>query len=218
MSPKFAAAVDPVILYVLHVLERIENNDALDPQEVKVKVLGQISQAQERLANHPDWQLAKYALVCWAEENLKEAPWPGAEHFVMNSLEFELFGMQEYHTRFYVKAKEAGASGALDALEVFYICVVLGFRGFYSDADADSMAVTAHDLSLPLSIEAWANQTAAQIKHGTGRRQAESRSAAGDGAPPLWARFHLLAWSTICLVLAVAAGVMAYVFFVSDPA
>jgi type VI secretion system protein ImpK len=218
MSPKFAAAVDPVILYVLHVIDRIENNDSLDPQEVKIKVLGQINQAQDRLANSPEWQLAKYALVCWAEENLKEAPWSGAEHFVMNSLEFEVFGMQEYHTRFYVKAKEAASSQALDALEVYYICVVLGFRGFYSDPDADSIALIAHDLGLPPTIEAWANQTVAQIKYGTGRRQAESRSAFGDGAPPLWARFHLLAWSTICLVLAVTAGVLAYMFYLSEPA
>ena len=212
MSPKFAAAVDPIILYVLHVLERIERNEDLDPSEERIRILGQIKRAEEKLASTPDWELAKYALVAWAEDSLKEAPWHGAEHFVMNSLEFEVFGTQEYYTRFFTKAREAAAAQALDALETYYICVVLGFRGLYGSANEGELALFVGELGLPPSVEAWSKQTSSQIKYGLGRKRAEARPLFGDGAPPLWARFQLLGWSAICVALAAVVSLLGYLY------
>jgi type VI secretion system protein ImpK len=211
MSPSFAKAVDPFILYVLHVLERIERGDEPDPVDVRIKVLGQVNKAESMLADIRDWALAKYALISWAEESLKEAPWSGSEYFVNNSLEFEVFGMQEFHTRFYTKAREAAGNQWLDALETFYICVVLGFRGLYGDEDM--VAIFSGELHLPPSIDAWARQTASQIKHGQGRRVPEAPVKHGRGAHPLWARFQLLGWSAICAVLAACVGVLTYLWY-----
>lgn len=213
MSPRFAAAVDPIILYVLHVLERIERNEPVDPADEKIRILGRIKKAEEDLGNSEEWNHAKYALVAWAEDSLKEAPWHGSEYFVMNSLEFETFGTREYHTQFYTRAKEAAAAQALDALETYYICVVLGFRGLYAEAGEEELAPFLQDLDLPTSIEAWAKQTSSQIKYGLGRKRAEARPLFGDGAPPLEARFQLLGWSAVCLVLATVVGFLAYSYF-----
>ena len=69
-----------------------------------------------------------------------------------------------------------------DALEVFYVCVVLGFRGLYAMPEA---AFLAEQLGLPPDLESWAARTAKMITLGQGRPPFLAAPRPGD-APCRW--------------------------------
>src|SRR4029453_13066049 len=129
MTPRFAAAVDPVFLHVLGLLDRIAKGESRHVQEERASVRALIDQAGAKLGAGQQWELAKYALVCWIAEVMLEAPWEGRDWWNNNVLEVELFKMREAAERFFFDAKEAATLPQRDALEVFYVVVILGFRG-----------------------------------------------------------------------------------------
>ena len=75
MTPEFAKAVDPVFLYVLNLLERINQGEPVSAEDERSEILKGLDRADAQLGHRDDWQLAKYALVSWIDEVLIEAPW-----------------------------------------------------------------------------------------------------------------------------------------------
>jgi type VI secretion system protein ImpK len=211
MTPEFAEAVDRVFLHVLGLLERIQRDEHPPADEERVRIRGWLDQAEAMLGQRPDWQLAKYALVAWIDDVLIDAPWEGRSWWKENALEVEVFNTRLRNEQFYVKAQEASGLPRKDALEVFYICVVLGFRGLYRDPAA--AAVLAEPRGLPPDLEAWARQTAMTIQLGQGRPAISDTSVPGEGAPPLEGP-ALVVWAALAgVVLAAFAVMFAWIFF-----
>ncbi len=211
MTPEFAEAVDPVFLHVLGLLERIGHDEDPPAKEERARIRGWLDQAEARLGQRPDWQLARYALVAWIDDVLIDAPWQGRGWWKENALEVETFNTRLRNEQFYVRAKEASAMAKKDALEVFYLCVVLGFRGMYRDPAA--AAVLAPPRDLPADLETWARQTAMEIQLGLGRPPIGEASVPGDGAPPLEGPY-LLIWSSLAgVVLAAFTVIFAWIFY-----
>jgi len=209
MSPDFAKAVDPIFLHVLGLLDRIGKGDNPAVKIEREKMRGWLDRAEASLGQRPDWQLAKYALVAWIDEVMLEAPWDGQMWWKENVLEVELFNQRLAHEDFYLRARDAGSLPQRDALEVFYVCVVLGFRGLYRDPEiAETMA---EPLGLPPDLESWARQTSLAIRLGQGRPRILETEDAGLGAPPLEGQTRLV-WSTLFGVM-LAAGLATLIWF-----
>lgn len=209
MTPSFAAAVDPVFLHVLGLLERIANSERPTPSEERVTINNALRNAEAQIGQKKDWELAKYALVAWIDDVLIEAPWEGRKWWKENALEVELFNTRDRATLFYTNAKDAAAMTRRDALEVFYVCVVLGFRGLYRD---QASAFLADQLGLPPDLESWAKQAAKSIQLGQGRPPiAEAPRPTDEGAPPLEGKYRLVGAALMGIVLtAVAAAIWLY--------
>src|ERR1700694_3217684 len=70
----------------------------------------------------------RYALVCWLDEIfILDSPWK--DQWNQHSLEVDLYNSRERAWRFWDQADRASAPPSTDALEVFFLCVMLGFRG-----------------------------------------------------------------------------------------
>lgn len=205
MTPEFAKAVDPVFLYVIDLLDRIQNDDPVSAPEERVRIRNELDRAEAILGQSEDWMLAKYALVTWIDEVLIEAPWEGAAYFKNNKLEFEIFRSADAYVEFYRKARDASGLRKKDALEVFYVCVIMGFRGLYRDP-AQSAALT-DELDLPPDLDTWAKRTAETIRLGQGRPMISAGSVPVEGAPPLDGPFVII-WA--CLA-GVVLGVMDFI-------
>jgi type VI secretion system protein ImpK len=212
MTPTFAKAVDPLFLHVLDLLERIGHHASPDPREEKTTINNFLSSAQAQLSQKHDWELAKYAVVSWVDEVLIEAPWPGREWWFNNALEVDHFRTRDCNTKFFERAKEAAKSARRDALEVYYICVVLGFRGFYRSAGADAPLV-ATQMDVPPDLEAWARQTARAIQPGHGRPPLSGTARPLGGAPPLEGKYLLLGTSLLGAVFAVITVTVGLVIY-----
>lgn len=199
MTPKFAQAIDPVMLHVLGLLDRIARDERPSPADERLRIRGLIDQAEALLGANEQWQLGKYALASWADEMLVDANWDGRDWWSNNVLEMELFNSRECYDRFYVLAKESSSLPTRDALEVFYICVVLGFRGLYRDPEFSSSTIQA--LGLPVDVESWARQAAMSVRLGQGRPQLTGKKRDLLGAPPHRGR-HFALWSGLALAMA----------------
>jgi type VI secretion system protein ImpK len=70
----------------------------------------------------------RYALVCWLDEIfIADSPW--SEEWKEHTLEQSLYSSRERAWWFWEQARKAEARPGGDALEVCYLCVMLGFRG-----------------------------------------------------------------------------------------
>ena len=163
MKTNFSKAVDPVFLHVLELIERIAANESPDPGEERSRIRARLDRAELRLGQVEEWNLAKYAIVAWVDEMLIDAPWDGARWWNENPLQFEIFRSAEAFSEFYRKANEASQLARKDVLEVYYICVVLGFRGMYKDPSAAAGMIEAMNFEMPATLEGWAKRYGAII-------------------------------------------------------
>jgi type VI secretion system protein ImpK len=198
MSPEFSAAVDPIFAYVLSTMDEIEGGKTLLAEDISTRIRGLIDQAEHRLGQREEWELAKYALVAWVDDLMIEAPWEGRAWWERNRLEFQFFRTADAFTVFYLKAAESAKVSRKDALEVFYICVVLGFRGIYGDTNAISHI---DEFGLPASLEEWARRTALAIQLGQGRPVLLEQGRPGPGAPPLEGKYLFIGSMLFLVVL-----------------
>ncbi|NQT36230.1 MAG: DotU family type IV/VI secretion system protein [Planctomycetes bacterium] len=208
MTPKFGEAIDRVFLHVLGLLERIDRREEPSAKEERVRIGGWLDQAEAGLGQTPDWLAAKYALVSWIDDVLIDAPWDGRNWWKENALEVESFNTRLRSEQFYMKAKEAASLPKKDALEVFYVCVVLGFRGLYRDPVA--AAALAEPRGLPADLETWARQTAMAIRLGQGRPPLTDASVPGEGVPPLEGPSSLVWSSLVAVVLTALNAIFAW--------
>jgi type VI secretion system protein ImpK len=183
MTPQFAQAVDPIFLVMLDLLEQIGNGRSVSPQNERYRISAAIDSAEATLGGGHEWELAKYGLISWIDEMLVETPWVGREWWSNNVLEVQHFNTRLCNERFYTKAQESAAQPRRDALEVFYNCVILGFRGLYRDANLASELTAAH--GLPPDLLSWTKQTSMAIRLGQGRPPLPRPRRELKGVPPL---------------------------------
>jgi type VI secretion system protein ImpK len=217
MTPEFAQAVDRVFLQVLGLLDRIGRGENPSPDEERMRIRGWLDQAEAHLGQSKDWQLAKYALVAWVDDVLIEAPWDGRKMWKEKALEVEIFNTRLREKQFYDKAVEASSLARKDALEVFYVCVILGFRGIYRDPAKAAAVVAALGgaAELPTDLETWARQTAMAIRLGQGLKAIGEGGNPVEGAPPLEGPF-MLVWAVLTgVILAAFALFFAWQLFLT---
>ncbi len=210
MTPKFAQAVDPVFLHVLDLIDRIGRNERTSAADERIRIIALIDQAEALIGAGQEWDLAKYAIVSWVDEVLVDTPWEGQEWWSNNVLEMALFTTRACYEQFFVRAKEASTLDRRDALEVFYVCAVLGFRGLYREPELSAVAIQSH--GLPSDLETWAKQTAMSIRLGQGRPPLAGPQREIAGAPPMGSK-PVVAWSWLAAVLLMAANVIYYVLY-----
>ncbi len=198
MSPEFASTVDPIFNYVLTALDQIETRQIHTHHQVDSRVRGLLERAGDQFGARPDWALAKYAIVAWIDELLIEDPWPGSTWWKENRLEKHFFNTSDADITFFSRAIKAAESSGTDALEVFYLCVVLGFKGIYGQPDA---ARRARDLGLPLSLDHWTQSSAKAIQSGQHRPVISNQETPGPGAPPLEGQYLVIGTGLVTVLL-----------------
>lgn len=202
MIPPFAKAVDPIFMRVLALLDRIERGEATSAAEERAVIRSLLDQAEAALGQTKEWELAKYALVYWIDEVLIESRWDGQTYWEQTPLEVELWGTQLANEQFYYRAKDAAALSKKDAIEIFYVCVVLGFRGLYRDPQA------AESHGFPPTLAAWAKQASLAVLKAP-RPTIQGGGHPGDGAPPLEGQARLISacmFATLLAACLVALG------------
>jgi len=160
MTPDFASAVDPIFLHVLSTMEQVTAHQRVEPRQVHAEVQSKLRQAEERLLGGTQrdvWELARYALCAWIDDMMINANWDGGGWWENHKLEFQYFKSNEAGTGFFQRARQAEQLIQRDAIEVFYVAVILGFRGLYALPESKFLA---QQFGLPNTIEDWTRNTA----------------------------------------------------------
>ena len=210
MTPRFAQAVDPLFLCVLDLLERIGRSEKIVAPDERLRIRALIDQAEAVVGAGPEWDATKYALVSWIDEVLVDTVWDGRDWWSNNVLEMEYFSTRNCYEQFFVRAQEATTLARRDALEVYYVCVVLGFRGLYRDPLHAEAQLQSY--GLPTDIDTWAKQAAMSIRLGQKRPALSGPRHELRGAPPLRAR-TVLVWAWWAAVMLAAGNLLVFVLF-----
>ncbi len=207
MTPRFAQAVDPILMMALDLVDRINRSAAVSVQDERMRLRELFARAEAALGSAPEWLLAKYALVSWIDELLVDLPWSGREWWGNNVMEVELFNTRLCNERFFVRAKEAATLATRDALEVFYDCVLLGFRGLYRDPRLADALTRTHNL--PPDLTGWLRQAEQAIHVARPRPTLEFAQYELVGAPPLKPRSALI-WSWVLVSMLIIINILFY--------
>jgi type VI secretion system protein ImpK len=96
----------------------------------------------------------RYALACWLDEIfILDSAWK--DQWNGNSMESTLYKSRERATEFWIQAERSQTRPTKDALEVYYLCVMLGFRG--------------EMIEKPAELNQWRDAAQLQITQGEGR-------------------------------------------------
>ena len=93
---------------------------------------------------------AQFAVVAFLDERVLTSDWEQKEAWRAHSLQFELYDRYDAGEQFFTRLERLHAAPGdhSDALEVYYLCLALGFRGRYQlhdVAEADAIAQRLYD-------------------------------------------------------------------------
>lgn len=196
MSPEFASAFDPALLELLGLADRARIGTAGPPDQEQARIRGAIDRGASRLsgARSKDWEMASYAMAALADELLiAELEWPGRSWWENHKLEFAIFGSNNRATWFFERAEQAAGLASRDALEVYMLATVLGFKGQFRDR--------------PAELSAWLRRHEQLVRAGQGRPTLADVAPNLSGAPPLSGKVSLI-WASLATALALACTVV----------
>lgn len=157
-----------------------------------------------------DFLGVRYALTCWLDELFIQHS-PCGDEWRQNSLEVALYGgSAERAHKFWAEARRAQERRASEALEVYYLCTMLGFRG---DPTCIPVGAGADLQDSHERLQAWCRSVEARLT--LARRQQQPPIPAElptpSNVPPLTgaerlARMAMIATIVVLLIVPIAAA------------
>lgn len=199
MGTQLSCVVDPIFEIGISILERIESNISLDYEREHAAILELFTRADSLAGEDSSWRLARYALAVWIDEICLSLPWNGSQWWQSNILEMELFQSRICNVRFFELAKQAASYRDRQSLDVFYCCVVLGFRGMYASAECLPKQSSVEEF--PATLQKWL-EWSSQLLNSTATPSYQlgpNRIVAG--APPLSGRRQQVVWTAAAAML-----------------
>lgn len=127
-------------LFLLRSGSTPQDGSAFDAQ--LLHFLGEV-EARARAAGipHDDAELARYAFCAAADETVLRSAFGIRDRWEKHPLQLRLFGDQLAGEHFFDKLEQLRARGAakLQVLEVFHVCLLLGFQGRYAVDGAERL-------------------------------------------------------------------------------
>jgi type VI secretion system protein ImpK len=179
MRESLARFVHPILEFAFEVHDKLRQGEELDLEQVQAVLKGLLSvepqapACADAGAGPGDPTPAErflglqFPLVCWLDEFfLTRTPWRG--EWNQRTLEWAVYGTRLRAETFWSQARLADVRLGGDALEVFLLCVALGFRGVMRES--------------PGRLAAWMRAAQARI---AARQQRPPRPAAVESPAPL---------------------------------
>ncbi len=213
MLPKFAAAIDPIFVAAVDIESRIARGENVVTAVIRDSLVRKIEEAEGKLGTTDEWKLSKYAICAWIDSRLIEIPWQQSGWWKDNCLEKKFFGTRDAHEEFFTRANEADALPGKNALEVFYLAVVLGFRGFYANSNSSYARQTADRLRVPDTVERWCDKTVRKLHLRQGRPAISNPVISQGTNKPLNGKHLLLLYAMLsCILVAIACACAIFLY------
>jgi type VI secretion system protein ImpK len=132
MREDLTGPVYAVMRQGLDLRERLERNPELvdmPAEQASLKeALRKVPNVGEEQGRGEHFLGIRYPLVCWLDEIfILNSPWK--TEWTESTLEMALYDSRDRAFQFWEQARLAESRAGGDALEVFFLCVMLGFRG-----------------------------------------------------------------------------------------
>jgi len=102
-------------------------------------------------------RLAKFALIAFLDETIISSSWTQKDEWLTEPLQLKIFDTfnagEEFFT--YLNELRQRSSSNKDALEIFYLCLALGFKGKYQLQSPEGLRRVIDDLNMELHPEMY---------------------------------------------------------------
>lgn len=104
--------------------------------------------AFERQLSATAVQHAKYALAAFVDESVLASEWPNRMDWMSKPLQLEFFGEHLAGEGFFTRLRDLrqGGEANVDILELYYVCLQLGFEGVYRMSGLERLMALQVDL------------------------------------------------------------------------
>jgi type VI secretion system protein ImpK len=115
------------------------------------------TEARSNAIDNEKITLAKFALVAFLDETIISSSWNQKEQWLSEPMQIMLFDTfnagEEFFT--HLNTLRQRSSGNKDILEIYYLCLALGFKGKYQLQSPENLRRVIDDLNLELHPEMY---------------------------------------------------------------
>jgi len=136
---------------IFDLILRLKAGIVAPSNELRPKIAGLIDEFEKRAErykfNHKIVQVSKFALAAFFDEMILTADFPLKIEWEKNPLQLELFGEQLAGNKFFEKLESMlkQIEVTQDAVEVYYYCMLLGFKGRYAIYEHEKLLATMQE-------------------------------------------------------------------------
>ena len=129
VAEDIVSEVYPVLGLALTYRSMLQQGKPLEVEAVQAELRGKLRLHGSGDGDNSDGYLGiRYALVCWLDELfIIDSPWQS--EWSARALEPALYETRSRANNFWAQSRKASSRSDRAALEVFYLCLLLGFRG-----------------------------------------------------------------------------------------
>lgn len=130
---------------VLDLILRLKAGIVAPSNDLRPKIAGMLEDFEKRAEryrfNHKIVQVSKFALASFVDETVLTNNFPLKNEWEKNPLQLEYFGEQLAGNKFFDKleAMVKQIDVTADAVEIYYFCMLLGFKGRYAIYEQDKL-------------------------------------------------------------------------------
>src|SRR5262245_8381879 len=123
---------------VFDLILRLKSGIVAPSNDLRPKIVGMLDEFEKRAErykfNHKIIQVSKFGLAAFVDETVLTNNFPLKHEWEKNPLQLEYFGEQLAGNKFFEKLDSmvGQIEQTVDAVEVYYFCMLLGFKGRYA--------------------------------------------------------------------------------------
>jgi len=115
-----------------------------DPELLRsnlLQILNECEQRARRDCSSQDVEDAKFAIVAFVDETILSSDWPMKGQWMSRPLQLQLYNRFDAGEHFFERMDGIlqNASARIELLEVYYLCLTLGFKGRYQLVEQDKL-------------------------------------------------------------------------------
>lgn len=143
------------------ILQLRSTNDYGDAENLKSRVYEMFERFEDSSrragTDNEKIRLSKFALVAFLDETIISSAWAHKDHWLSDPLQIKLFDTFNAGEEFFNHMAELRlrSSQNKDVLEIYYLCLSLGFKGKYQLQSPENLRRIIDDLNLELHPDAF---------------------------------------------------------------
>ena len=199
---------------VLDLILRLKSGIVTPSNELRPKVAGMLEDFERRAErykfNHKIVQVSKFALAAFVDETVLTNNFPLRNEWEKNPLQLEYFGEQLAGNKFFDKldAMLKQIETTVDAVEIYYFCMLLGFKGRYAVYEQEKLLATMQTAANAL-VKAGRIKPVELAPHWLANDQPKPPEKRGM---PVWAKIGAVGGLGLAIVIYLALFLISYKF------
>ena len=199
---------------ILDLVLRLKAGIVAPSHELRPQVAGMLEDFEKRAEryrfNHKIVQVSKFALAAFVDETVLMNNFPLRDEWEKYALQLELFGEQLAGNKFFEKlsAMLKQIEVTQDAVEIYYICMLLGFKGRYQVYEQEKLLAIMQETANAL-VKVGKIKPVELAPHWLSVDQPKPPPKRGM---PIWAKISAIAFIGLAIIVYVIMFLMSTTF------